>query len=322
MTRLFPGSDDPAVIRFREDVLAIVPEGPARLGLAVSGGPDSLALLLLARAAFPDVAAATVDHGLRPAAAAEADFVHALCTDMGVPHQILTLGKAPDGNVSAWARTHRYQALQDWAEANDRDWLATAHHADDQLETILMRLNRGAGVAGLAGVRPRRGSIIRPLLTWRKTALEAVVCAAGITAVDDPSNRDDRFDRARMRSALTGIDWLDPQAAVRSAQALASAEEALDWSTSQEFSRRATSQPNDRLALDAQGLPYEFQRRLVLRCLTRFRPDSLPREEELARLISTLEAGRTATLAGVKCRGGTLWTFELAPPPRDISRNS
>ena len=141
---------DPALVsRFSQDLAALRPP-QGGLGLAVSGGPDSLALLLLASEALPgQVEAATVDHGLRAESAAEAEAVAQICATLGVPHAILTVEVAT-GNVQAEARRARYAALGGWLAARDLAALATAHHADDQAETLLLRLNRAIGVAGLA----------------------------------------------------------------------------------------------------------------------------------------------------------------------------
>jgi tRNA(Ile)-lysidine synthase len=173
--------------------------------LAVSGGPDSLAMLVLAHLASPGmVEAATVDHGLRPESAGEAAHVAAVCQALGVPHAILSVNVGP-GNVQANARSARYAALGAWAQERGLQSIATAHHADDQAETVLMRLNRASGLGGLAGIRAKTAGdggppVIRPLLGWRKQELEAVVSAADLFFVRDPSNVDVRFDRARLRA--------------------------------------------------------------------------------------------------------------------------
>ena len=314
--------DAASCARFQHDLMALVPNGPGRLGLAVSGGADSLALLVLAHRTFPDVEAATVDHGLRAEAAAEAQVVADICAQMGVPHAILQLQTAPKGNVSAWARQARYTALETWRAARQLDYLATAHHADDQLETLLMRLNRGAGVAGLAGIRARQGRVLRPLLGWTKAELQALVHDMGLHAVEDPSNTDDRFDRARLRKALADIEWLDPRAAVRSAAALAQADAALNWTVATELDRRRRTDAKGRLQVDAADLPQAIQLRLLIACLRLIAPNAAPRDDEVRRLCSTLLNGGTGTLAGVKCRGGAVWTFDAAPPPRPTARNS
>ena len=210
-------------------------EGP--LGLAVSGGPDSLAMLLLAACAISDpelIAVASVDHGLRAEAAGEVALVEALCAQLGVAFTPLTVELGP-GNVQARAREARYAALREWAEAGGIPAIATAHHADDQAETLLMRLARGSGLAGLAGVRdasllPDSGvELLRPLLGFRKAELEAVLASAGVTPARDPSNANPAFDRVRVREHLADHDWLDAQALAASAGHLGEALRALEW---------------------------------------------------------------------------------------------
>jgi tRNA(Ile)-lysidine synthase len=305
-----------AAERFLNDFVASGGRTDQPVGIAVSGGPDSLALLLLAHASLPHLEAATVDHGLRKNGADEARFVADICAELNIPLAILTLGTPARGNISVWARHQRYGALVQWMEDRAVGQLMTAHHADDQLETMIMRLNRGSGVAGLAGVRVRRDGIIRPLLGWRKSELEALVRNSGITPVDDPSNRDDRFDRARLRKALAGAEWLDPVAASQSAAALAEAEAALVW-TAEAYENRRCAEQNGIISFDHRNLPRELLRRIVLACLAKINQGLTPRGEELDRLIAGLKAGRIATLAGVKCEGGDFWLFSLAPPRRE-----
>ena len=233
LSRLAP---QPAA-RFAADLAALWPEaersGP--LGLAVSGGPDSLALLLLAHAAMPgQIAVCSIDHGLRPEAAGEVALVERIAGERGIPFTPLAVALAP-GNVQARGREARYAALAGWARAEGLGAVATAHHADDQAETLLMRLNRGSGLAGLAGVRAvsqiadSEVALLRPLLGWRKVELAGVVAAAGITAVQDPSNANPDFDRARLRMALAAADWIDPVQVAASAAHLAESWQALEW---------------------------------------------------------------------------------------------
>lgn len=311
------------VERFTRDVQALASDFD-RLALAVSGGPDSLALLLLAHAAFPDrIAAATVDHGLRPENAEEARFVAGLCAKMNVPHSTVSADvDRRAASLQQSARRARYAALAGWLQQKGVALLATAHHADDQAETLLMRLLRGAGVGGLAGVRARAplpgdGSrhIVRPLLGWRRAELRALVKQAGITPVDDPSNRDPRFDRTRIRARLAAADWLDPEPLAHSASALADADEALNWAALDIYKTRVRQQ-DSRVLFSHRGLPRELRRRTVRAILVALEPAASPRGAEMDRLLQRLEQGNSATLAGVKCSGGAEWCFEHAPPRR------
>jgi tRNA(Ile)-lysidine synthase len=313
------------VARFRADLEALGPV-PARLGLAVSGGPDSLALLLLAVAAFPGrVAAATVDHRLRPESGWEALHVEDICGRLGCPHRILEVEVPPrGGGMQADARKVRYQALEAWAEAEHIAALATAHHADDQAETLLMRLARGAGVGGLAGIRPVRRedrlTLIRPLLGWTKAELVHLVAATGIEPVVDPSNEDERFDRTAVRTLLATTRLFEAKRLARAASACREAEEALDWAADQLLEDRLTNQGAE-WRLDPAGLPPELKRRLLLRVLAEVRAAhglnaTEARGPDQDRLLAALESGTTATLAEVLARGGPVWHFRLAPPRR------
>lgn len=308
------------VARFRSDLHALTDGDGGRLGIAVSGGPDSLALLLLAQAARAgEIAAATVDHRLRPDSAGEAAFVASICAELDVPHATLAADAPIEGNVQSGARTLRYRLLGDWAAVAGIDCLLTAHHRDDQAETLLMRLQRGAGVAGLAGIRAATqiGGLVvaRPLLGWSRAELRAVVDGAGLMAVEDPSNSDQRYDRARLRQHLAQADWIDPRGLARSAEALAEAEAALEWAAERLYRERMEAS-GEAIRLDVAGLPDELRRRLVLRVLAALAPDVAPRGPDLQHLLAVLDQGGTATLAGVKASGGAIWRFALAPPRR------
>jgi tRNA(Ile)-lysidine synthase len=305
---------------FRTCLEALAGSGRSRLGIAVSGGADSLALLLLAHAIRPgEIAAATVDHGLRPESADEAMFVAGICAERDIPHAILTSGALIEGNIQSAARTLRYRLLGDWANRAGVTHVLTAHHADDQAETLLMRLQRGAGAAGLAGVRTaiRIGGlpVLRPVLGWTRAELRAVTDAAGLTPIEDPGNSDERYDRARLRQHLSQAGWIDVRGFARSAEALAEADAALDWAAKRLHHERVDT-AGDTIQLDPVGVPDELRRRLVLGILAMLAPDAPPRGPELQRLLATLEEGGTATLAGVKASGGAIWRFALAPPRR------
>ena len=292
-----------------------------RLGLAVSGGPDSLALLLLAHEALPGrIAAATVDHGLRSENAGEAAMVAQICAGLGIDHAVLPVAVAP-GNVQSQARVARYAALADWAAGAGLTALATAHHADDQAETLLLRLNRGSGVAGLAGVRARGlvpGTslpLLRPLLGFRRAELAEVVTAAGIEAANDPSNQDDRFDRARLRKALGAVDWLEVPALAASAAHLADADAALDWAAQREWSECVSRAP--------MGLTYRPQapRAVALRVIARIVREldgEEPRGSAVARLFESLLAREPASLGALVARvTPDGWSFVKAPRRRN-----
>ena len=276
--------------------------------------------MLLAHEALPGrIAAATVDHRLRAESAGEAAMVARLCAASGIPHAVRAVSVAP-GNVQAQARSARYAALADWAAAEGLAALATAHHADDQAETLLMRLNRGSGVAGLAGVRARgvvpgtQLPLLRPLLGFRRTELAEVVTAAGLEPVNDPSNFDDQFDRARLRKALDGADWLDVSALAASAAHLADADGAIEWAAQREWNECVSRAP--------LGLTYRPQapRAAALRVIARIVRElggEEVRGSAVARLFDSLMARETASIGNLVARTTPEgWSFTKAPPRR------
>ncbi|MEX6507093.1 tRNA lysidine(34) synthetase TilS [Jiella sp. M17.18] len=185
--------------------------------LAVSGGPDSLALLLAADAFRKSgngpearrIHVATVDHRLRPESGAEAAHVAALCRNFGLPHSTPVWREpATQGNLPQQARLARYRLLADFARHCGARLILTAHHEDDQFETHLMARRRGAGSIGLAGMRSLRemapGLFLgRPFLPVAGDRLKATVAAHGLPAVDDPTNRDTHYERVRIRADLS-----------------------------------------------------------------------------------------------------------------------
>nr|WP_281190658.1 tRNA lysidine(34) synthetase TilS [Novosphingobium lentum] len=290
--------------------------------MAVSGGADSLALLALAHAALPGgFAVATVDHGLRDGSAADARLVERACAARSIACSTLRLALEPGSAVQERARTARYTALADWALARGLRAIATAHHADDQAETMAMRLNRGAGVRGLAGMRARSQvpgapqlPLLRPLLGWRRAELAEAIAATGLVAANDPSNRDPRFERVRIRHGLAASDWLDPAGLARSAAHLADADEAIAWAATREWAERVEGGPGD--LTWAPQAPRAVRLRVLARIVVEL-GTSEPRGAELARWLAALESGAVATLAGVRGDGEKVpWRFVTAAPHR------
>lgn len=297
------------------------------IAVAVSGGGDSLALLILAHAAFGErVRVLTVDHGLRDGSAAEAAVVAGYADSLGVEHATLHwTGPKPTGNLQAAARDARYALMARWCATNGVTWLATAHHRDDAAETMLLRLARGSGVGGLCGIRSRRDlgggiALIRPLLAMTKPDLARIVSAAGWTAADDPSNRADRFDRTRARALLAVTPWLDPARLAASAAHVADAEAALVWAADAAWRSRVEVEAAI-ITIDAVGLPHDLARRLLLRAVATLAPDTTPRGDGVEGTLRQLTAGAGGTLGGVAVRpvvlnGGLAWRFVIAPARR------
>ncbi|MEX1661643.1 tRNA lysidine(34) synthetase TilS [Thioclava sp. 15-R06ZXC-3] len=251
---------------------AFDPDAPRRVGVAVSGGSDSMATLHLLAPLY-DVHAVTVDHGLRPEAAAEAEFVAAACARLGVPHVVLHwAGAEATGNLMDAARRARMRLIGAWAREQGLDHVALGHTADDQAETFLMRLAREAGLEGLSGMR--RSYLEegvrwhRPLLDVTRAELRSYLRQAGVSWVDDPSNSDPRFERVRARMALAGLSdiGITPDGLARVVGHLAQARAALD-AVLEPFVAEHVVQDPGALRIDkaafAQGLPPELQRRFL-----------------------------------------------------------
>lgn len=352
--------------RFRDDVAAVLGRAVTAvdvLAIAVSGGPDSMALLALAHAAWPgQVIAATVDHGVRAGSADEAAMVAGWCATLphqvgrpeGISHDILRPAK-PLGaaNVQAAARAARYALLTDWAIAHGATMLATAHHADDQAETFLMRAARGSGLAGLSGIRPKRDiathrphdgyprggvvavydtwtiPLIRPLLGWRRGELRALVDAAGVPFVDDPSNADERYDRTRFRRLLAENETLDPVGLAQTAGYAREGHEALDAMIRWLWQDRKVARPDIedcdyQTWLNLAGLPREIERRLAREAIDGVRDvngitrPAFSSATNIEPLLEAVEAGTAATQGGILVsRDGDVWHFREAPARRN-----
>lgn len=230
-----------------------------RIAVGVSGGPDSLALILLAeawaRARGGDALALIVDHGLRPESAAEAAGVAALLAARGIAARVLALRLQGGARLQERARVARLHALAAAAAAAGRPWLLLGHQRRDQAETLAFRAARGSGAEGLAGIPPLRrdGGVLlcRPLLDVPPEALEAVCAAAGAAPLRDPSNRDPRFARVRLRAALD----VAQQAALAAAATAAAARRAgLEAEVAMRLGRAAAWHPAGAVRLDMAAL--------------------------------------------------------------------
>ncbi len=286
----------------------------ARIGVALSGGGDSVALLHLLRGAGCEVLAVTVDHGLRDDSAAEAAMVAGWCGDWGVPHQVLRWdhGRVVPGNLMDAARRARMGVIGDWAVSQGLTTVALGHTADDQAESLLMGLSRAAGIDGLCGLRAgwQVGVVrfLRPMLRLTRAELRVWLRAQGLPWVDDPTNADDRFQRVRLRKALAGLAslGLTPTRVAESAAHLAQARRALDSAVVE--ASVLVREAAGALQIDVgafAALPQEIARRLIQAGVLWLSGDDYPpRAADLARFSEALLSGGAATLAGCRTKGG------------------
>lgn len=284
---------------------------PKRLGIAISGGSDSTALMHTLHACFGGniaLFAATVDHGLRPESAAEAAAVSDDAGRLNIPHETLVWrGWDGSGNLQDQARRARRNLLARWARENHLDAVALGHTADDQAETVLMRLARSAGVDGLAGMQPvtcvEGIRFVRPLLALSRADLRDYLQRHGIGWCEDPSNADDRFDRVKVRKAMSSLSsvGITVQTLNDVAGNMAMARTGLDACT-HEAARRIAQIDGGDVILDAggvAGLPGEIARRLVLRSLMWVSgAEYAPRRDPMASLLGEIRDGGSATLSG------------------------
>jgi tRNA(Ile)-lysidine synthase len=296
---------------------------PSAIGVAVSGGGDSMALLLLLhRWAQPrgvTLYVVTVNHGLRAAAAEEAALAGALAQKLGLSHDILHwTGWQGQGNLQDAARQARRRLIADWASKKQIEYVALGHTEGDQAETVLMRLARGSGVDGLSAMSARTertgGStagpvILRPLLTLSRDTLREFLRSEHQSWADDPSNEDHRFDRVKARQILPQFAPLGIDAARLAdvADNMQDARAALSFYAHAAACDMARLDMGDvifeRRALAA--LPAETRRRLLahaLRWISSAR--YAPRRAKLATLLEILLNGQGATLHGCHILAG------------------
>lgn len=293
------------------------------LGVAVSGGSDSLALLYLladfAQQTGTTLCAVTVDHRLRPEAAEEAREVAKHCARLAVSHDTLQWENwTGQGNLQDAARRARYDLIAAWAHSKDIQRVALGHTQDDQAETLLMRLARGAGVDGLSAMGRERHDRdivwLRPLLDVSRATLQDVLRRRGVSWVKDPSNDELQYDRVKARRALLALKPLGvtAEALAQVADNMQSAREALEHQTKDTAQRLVTTQCGA-VCINWAGLsvgPHDIRRRLVLSCLRWVsRSEYPPRARALDGALSRVIGTASATLDGclLEMKGNNLW---------------
>src|SRR3954453_5149752 len=337
-----PDNDDSAIsAQDAKNLFADWKAAPA-LVLAVSGGPDSIALMWLAarwRRALtrgPKLIAVTIDHGLRPEAAREAREVKRLARALDLPHRTLRwTGAKPNTGLPAAARAARYRLLAQAARAHGATHILTAHTRDDQAETLLMRMLRGSGIAGLAAmtrVSEREGLwLARPLLDVSKAQLVATLNRARIDFVDDPTNRNVSYTRPRLRALMPALaeEGGDSKNLARLAARLARANAALEVLADGAERYLALRDRNDaaRYGFDAMafsGLAEEIRLRLLKRAIDRIGHEGPVELGKLEALLGSLDRAIAEgqprlkqTLAGavIGLAGGRIHV-DAAPPRR------
>ena len=283
---------------------------PAKIGVAVSGGGDSMALLHLfarwsAQTGRP-IAAVTVDHGLRDGSDREAAAVAKYCAEIGVPHEVL-LWQDWDGhgNLQAVARDARYRLMADWAKRNGVGGIVLGHTKDDGAETFVMRLSRKAGIDGLAAMDTEfeRGGMryARPLWMVTRKQLRDYLTRHDVTWVEDPSNYDVDFERVRVRKALTELEGLGlgADALQHSSIVMRQARDALEYYTAQEARRLVVAEGADLIMPQRPDVPDEIARRLRAKAIQWMgHMPYPPRLTSMQHLMEGLALEGTHTLGG------------------------
>lgn len=312
LSRADAEATDAVLLHFAEHHLFASPQ-PDRIGVAVSGGSDSTALLHLFHRAHPGkVHAVTVDHGLRAESATEAAGVAALCVSLGIPHTTLRWqGPTPSGNLMDQARRARLSLMADWAKGCGVSHIVLGHTADDQAETVLMNLARAAGLDGLTGMRDHWSEHgvhwSRPFLHMGREDLRGYLRRQGLAWIDDPSNENDRFSRVKARKALRALSPLGitVERLRETALHLTSARQALNHAVV-ELAETAVIERAGGLTIARQTFRHlmpDMQRRLLLAMIGWMGGAAYPpRSAALFRLEGALDQGKPATLGGVRFR--------------------
>lgn len=296
--------------------------GHDAIGLAVSGGPDSLALMLLAQRWAvslekpPKLIVYSLDHGLRPEARDEVAMVLGVAGQLGLAaHGLAWTGDRPETGLQEAARQARYRIIGEAMQADGATLLLTAHHRGDQAETVLMRLAHGSGIEGLKAMTPMSRvegvAVFRPLLEVEPSSLAALVDEAGLSPVQDPSNHDMAYERVRWRKLLPALaeEGLDSAALSRFAARMAEADAALAQMADAAFAELVTLDGFGAASLPRaafHALSPAIGRRLLGRVLNivggRQKPRALGQVERLYDQIAEGGLPRAATLLGAVVR--------------------
>jgi tRNA(Ile)-lysidine synthase len=301
--------DDAGLLRLAS---AVFGGQPGKIGVAVSGGSDSVALLHLLVATGARVHAVTINHDLRAEAAEEAQFVAALCAGLGVPHDVLVWDHGVvAGNLPDAARRARYGLMAAWAAGHGIARVMLGHTADDQAETVVMGLARGAGLDGLCGMRPwwDMGGVrfARPLLGVTRADLRGYLVRAGVAWVDDPTNDDGQYQRVRVRRAMAVLQPLGISVAGLGevARNLAAARQGLVSGVA-EAAAHCVRESAGALIFDQaalMALPIEVNRRLLIAALRWVSgAEYAPRADAVLRVQAAIAGARDATLWGCRVR--------------------
>lgn len=312
----------------------LLPNPPQSMGVAVSGGSDSLGLLFLLHEFTQNFCTklhvVTIDHGLRAEAAQEATYVAQICDGLELPHKTLTWSDWQQrGNLQNEARLARYRLISAWARERDIEVVALGHTLDDQAETVLMRLARGAGVDGLTAMTSRRTSDgvtwVRPMLEISRSALQDYLRRRNVSWCSDPSNEDTRYDRVKMRHALAVLEPLGitAKALGQVATNMARARDALGW---QAFlaARSMVAFDCGAVRVDWRSyitLPDEIARRILVNAIGWISgAPYAPRRKAVQGLIDAMKQGVNATADGcqVSRRGDILWIYREYAPVRAL----
>ncbi|PIR33791.1 MAG: tRNA lysidine(34) synthetase TilS [Alphaproteobacteria bacterium CG11_big_fil_rev_8_21_14_0_20_44_7] len=280
---------------------------PAKLACACSGGVDSMALAYLAAKSY-DVTALIIDHGIREESAEEAHKSAEILSDLGITSHIITIDKEFGSNLQAEARKLRYQLMTDYCKAHNITHLATAHHADDNAETVLLKLARGSGVDGLSGIRAQTEingiQIIRPLLPITKSRLISTLEEVNISWMEDASNHTDKYARNKLRMALAGLEdaELITSRINDMAENMRRVRDYLEMQTEQAYAE-CVEEGDNHLILDRDkfnSLHDEIAFRLLITLIDKLaKPEYRPRFEKLKKLRSSILNGEKKTLANL-----------------------